>query len=317
VKGSFRIGTRGSALALCQANWVKTCLEQAYPDIRFHLVTIKTTGDSILGVPLAKVGGKGLFVKEIEEALLQREIDLAVHSMKDVPAQLPEGLKLGATTKRENPCDVLLTWSQKRLEALPLKSRIGTSSLRRQAQLLESRPDLRIESLRGNLDTRIKKLQSRIVDGIVVAAAGVIRMGWKNQITEYLSPTQIIPAIGQGALAIETGEDDWETNELIAFLHHEETGQTVAAERSFLKRLEGDCQIPIAALGVINDGKLTLSGMIGSLDGNLIVRDCGEDRAENAEKLGADLAEKLLAAGGRALLEERYGKAIVSRKGDS
>jgi len=308
VKGTFHIGTRGSALALWQANWVKTCLEKEYPNILFHVVTIKTTGDTILDVPLANVGGKGLFVKEIEEALLSGAIDLAVHSMKDVPAELPKGLRLGATTKRENPCDALIAMPEKRLETLSPKSRIGTSSLRRQAQLLNMRPDLTIAPLRGNLDTRIKKLQSENIDGIVVAAAGVIRMGWEEKVTEYISPSQLLPAVGQGALGIETRENDLETNELIALLHHEDTGRTVTAERSFLRTLEGGCQIPIAAFGIIDNGRLSLNGMIGSLDGKVILRDQSEDATENAEKIGTDLAEKLLSAGGKSLLNEIYGK---------
>ncbi len=308
MKGTFHIGTRGSALALWQANWVKTCLEKEYPNILFHVVAIKTMGDKILDVPLANVGGKGLFVKEIEEALLSGAIDLAVHSMKDVPAELPKGLRLGATTKRENPCDALIAMPEKRLETLPPKSRIGTSSLRRQAQLLNMRPDLTIEPLRGNLDTRIKKLQSENIDGIVVAAAGVIRMGWEEKIAEYISPSQLLPAVGQGALGIETRENDLETNELIALLHHEDTGRTVTAERSFLRTLEGGCQIPIAAFGIIDNGRLSLNGMIGSLDGKVILRDQSEDATENAEKIGTDLAEKLLSAGGKSLLNEIYGK---------
>ena len=308
MKGTFHIGTRGSALALWQANWVKTCMEKEYPNIFFQLVTIKTTGDKILDMPLADIGGKGLFLKEIEEALLREEIDLAVHSMKDVPAELPQGLRLGATTKRENPCDVLIAIPERRLETLPPRSRIGTSSLRRQSQLLNMRSDLRIEPLRGNLDTRIKKLQTENIDGIVVAAAGVIRMGWEEKITEYISPSQLLPAVGQGALGIETRENDSDTNELIAFLHHEDTGRTVTAERSFLRTLEGGCQIPVAAFGSIDNGRLSLSGMIGSLDGKVILRDQSEDATENAEKIGTDLAGKLLSAGGKSLLNEIYGK---------
>ena len=306
MKNTFYIGTRGSDLALRQANWVKALLKERYPHNYFELVKIKTRGDKIRDVPLANVGGKGLFIKEIEEALLEGRIDLAVHSMKDVPTVLPSGLKLGAVTKRENPFDALIAHQKKRLPELPRGARIGTSSLRRQAQLLNFRPDFTVEPLRGNLDTRIKKLETENLDGIVVAASGLIRMGWEEKITEYLYQAKFLPAIGQGALGIETREDDSETDELIYFLHHHDTARTVLAERSFLKTLEGGCQVPVAAFGIIDKEKLSLKGMIGSLDGKVILCDKMEDTKEKAEEIGFELGEKLLSAGGKSILEEIY-----------
>jgi len=308
LKDTFYIGTRGSALALCQANWVKTCLEEKYPRFFFELVEIKTTGDKILNVPLAKVGGKGLFVKEIEEALLDRRIDLAVHSMKDVPVVLPYELMIGVITKRESPFDVLVSRGDNRLEDLPRGARLGTSSLRRQSQLLNFRPDFTINSLRGNLDTRLKKLETESLDGIIVAAAGVIRMGWEEKITAYISTKNLLPAIGQGALGIETRKNDSETNKIVSSLHHAESALAVTAERAFLKKLEGGCQVPIAAFGAIEKRTLHLEGLIGSLDGKVIVRDKVKGVSEDAERLGVYLAEKLLSAGGEAILEEIYEK---------
>ncbi|MCD6353016.1 MAG: hydroxymethylbilane synthase [Proteobacteria bacterium] len=298
------MGTRGSALALCQTNRVKERLEERYPHLSFQVVTIKTTGDKITDVPLAKVGGKGLFVKEIEEALLERRIDLAVHSMKDLPGVLPPDLILGAITKREDPRDIFISRKEKYLKRLPRGARIGTSSLRRQSQLLSFRPDFIIDPLRGNLDTRIKRLETSKLDGIIVAAAGIIRMGWKDKITQYLPATTILPAIGQGALGIETRRDDAETNKLIFSLNHLETSRTVGAERAFLKRLEGGCQVPIAGFGMIEKGLLSLEGLIGSLDGKVVVRDRIEGVPEEAERMGIALAEKLLSEGGRVILEE-------------
>jgi hydroxymethylbilane synthase len=252
------------------------------------------------------VGGKGLFVKEIEEALIKNKIDLAVHSLKDVPTFLPQELMLSVISKRENPLDALISREGRRLEELPAHARLGTSSLRRQAQILNLRPDFKIETLRGNLDTRIKKLETEKLDGIIIAAAGVIRMGWEGKITQYLDAEKFLPAIGQGALGIETRRDDRTTNEIVAFLHHPDTAHCVCAERSFLKRLEGGCQVPIAAFGKIANGKLFLEGLISSLDGKKIIRDMIEGNPEEAEKIGLLLAEKLLNAGGTAILEEIY-----------
>jgi hydroxymethylbilane synthase len=252
------------------------------------------------------VGGKGVFVKEIEEALIKNKIDLAVHSLKDVPTFLPQELMLGVIPKRENPLDALISREGRLLEELPVHARLGTSSLRRQAQLLNLRPDFKIETLRGNLDTRIKKLETEKLDGIIIAAAGVIRMGWEEKITQYLDSAKFLPAIGQGALGIETRREDRTTHEIVFFLNHPDTAHCVCAERSFLKKLEGGCQVPIAAFGKIANGKLFLEGLISSLDGKKIIRDTIEGNPEEAEKIGLLLAEKLLNAGGNAILEEIY-----------
>ena len=306
AKDTLSIGTRGSALALRQAEWVKIQLKGRYPQFDFKLVKIKTMGDKIHDAPLAHVGGKGLFVKEIEEALIKNKIDLAVHSLKDVPTFLPQELMLSVTPKRENPLDALISREGSRLEELPVHARLGTSSLRRQAQLLNLRPDFKIEPLRGNLDTRIKKLETEKLDGIIIATAGVIRMGWEAKITQYLDSEKFLPAIGQGALSIETRREDRTTNEIVAFLNHADTAHCVCAERSFLKRLEGGCQVPIAAFGKIANGKLFLKGLISSLDGKKIIRDTIKGNPEEAEKIGLLLAEKLLNAGGTAILKELY-----------
>ena len=303
-KDTFSIGTRGSALALWQADWVKEQLKEFFPRRSFQVVTIKTTGDKITDVPLAKVGGKGLFVKEIEEALLDRRIDLAVHSIKDMPSVLPPELILGAITKRENPQDALISRDGTDLERLPLGARIGTSSLRRQSQLLRYRPDFIVTSLRGNLDTRIKKLETERLDGIIIAAAGVIRMGWKEKITQYLPVKTMLPAIGQGALGIEIRRSDPETERIVSFFHHSESARTVEAERAFLRRLEGGCQVPIAGFATIANDVLSLEGLIASLDGKAVVRDRIEGVPEEAEKMGVALADKLLAEGGRVILDE-------------
>jgi hydroxymethylbilane synthase len=246
-KKRLRIGTRGSALALWQAEWVKAQLLAAHEELAVELLVIKTTGDKILDVPLAKVGGKGLFVKEIEEALLDGRADLAVHSVKDMPAELPEGLHLAVMPPREDPRDALISRNGAGLQALPHGARVGTSSLRRAAQLLHLRPDLRIETLRGNVDTRLRKLESEGFDAIVLAAAGLKRMELSHVVSEYLEPERILPAVGQGALGIETRTGDGFTNEMVASLAHQQTMTIVRAERAFLKRLEGGCQVPIGA----------------------------------------------------------------------
>lgn len=300
----LRIGTRGSRLALAQAGWVAEELKARWPDLVVTLSPIKTTGDKILDVPLAKVGGKGLFVKEIEEALLQGRIDLAVHSLKDLPVELPQGLVIGATPIREDPRDVLISKDKRTFSELPLRARIGTSSLRRKVQLLYARPDLDILPLRGNLDTRIRKLETEDLHAIVVAAAGVKRLGITARITEYLPEEISIPAIGQGALAVEVREDDEETLKLAKALDHWETRQATKAERAFLQRLFGSCQVPIAAYAKIANGRLIISGMVASLDGKRLVRETMEGDPAGAEALGIALAEKLLASGADRILAE-------------
>ena len=308
----IRIGTRGSPLALWQANWVRKRLSQAHPQLNVSLTRIKTKGDKLIDVNLAKVGGKGLFVKEIEEELLKGRIDLAVHSMKDVPVQLPEGLHIRSIPRRENPGDVLISRDHLTLEELPLGATIGTSSLRRKAQLLSYRPDFHIVPLRGNVDTRLKKLDSMGLDGIVLAAAGVKRMKLEGTISQSISPEVCLPAIGQGALGIETRIADEEANQYLSVLDHEATHMSVIAERAFLRRLEGGCQVPIAALGSVSDqGKLMLKGLVGTLDGRKLIKGGITGEIEKAEELGMALAESLLSQGANEILGEIYGREIV------
>ncbi|MBI1912060.1 MAG: hydroxymethylbilane synthase [Deltaproteobacteria bacterium] len=306
MKKKVVIGTRGSMLALWQANWVKSELEKRYPDIEVSLEKIKTTGDKILDVPLAKVGGKGLFVKEIEEALLEGRVHLAVHSMKDVPTFFPEGLHLRCITEREDPRDAVFSRNNVKLLDLPKGARIGTSSLRRQAQLLHARPDFEILQLRGNLDTRMKKLDDGEYDAIILAGAGVNRLGWSARITELLPVELSLPAIGQGALGIETPTNDEFINNLVAFFDHPPTSYAVRAERALLKRLEGGCQVPIAAYGQLSGDTLTLRGLVASPNGKTFVRDSISGHKDTAEAMGAELGERLLKAGAYDILKELY-----------
>jgi hydroxymethylbilane synthase len=302
----LRIGTRGSQLALYQAVWVKEKLTRAHPDLNITLIKIKTTGDKIQDAPLAKIGGKGLFVKEIEEALIQRKIDLAVHSIKDVPTEFPKGLHLSVITKREDPRDVFISKEGKPLKDLPQKAKIGTSSLRRQAQLLHFRSDFELIPLRGNLDTRLKKLKTMDLDGIVLALAGVKRLGLEEKITEIIPPEISLPAIGQGALGIETRQGDKKVEEQIQFLKDQDSWIAVSAERAFLKKLEGGCQVPIAAFARIIGASLHIDGLVGTSDGKKLVRHHRVGPIEKAESLGIELAEILLGKGAKEILDEVY-----------
>ena len=292
-----------------QAEWVKEQLTPLVPGIEIILHRIHTSGDKILDVPLAKIGGKGLFVKEIEEALLRNEIDLAVHSMKDVPSVLPDELEIICVPEREDPRDALVSRDRLPLEKLQQGARIGTSSLRRQSQLLYFRDDFHIHMLRGNLDTRLKKLQQGDYDAVVLAAAGLRRLGWADEVTEFLPPDISLPAIGQGALGLEGRRDDGFVKELVAKLEHGTTRIGVDAERAFLARLEGGCQVPIAGHAVINDDQLILDGLIASVDGQRYVREKIVGSTADAHKLGVELADRLLASGGRPILQEIYGAA--------
>ncbi|HLG21933.1 MAG TPA: hydroxymethylbilane synthase [Candidatus Manganitrophaceae bacterium] len=300
----LKIGSRGSRLALWQAEWVQAELQKK--GIRAEINKIKTTGDKILDVPLAKVGGKGLFVKEIEEALLRREIDLAVHSMKDVPSEIPAPLHLAAVPRREEPRDALVSRRGVRFADLPDGATIGTSSLRRQCQLRAVRPDLRFVSLRGNLDTRLRKLEEGEFDAIILAAAGLRRMGWSDRITEILPPEISLPAVGQGALGIECRRDDHEVNAQIAFLNDPESACCIAAERAFLIRLEGGCQAPIAGYATKEGERLTMEGLVASLDGKRVIRERKIGRASEGAALGVKVAETVLAKGADAILKEIY-----------
>ena len=299
----IKIGTRGSKLALQQSAWVRKRIAERHPGLSIEVVRIKTTGDKITDVPLAQVGGKGLFVKEIEEALLRGDIDLAVHSMKDVPTDLPSGLHLGAITEREDPRDVLISREGQRLKQLPVGARIGTSSLRRKAQLLAINPQWEIIPLRGNLDTRIRRLETAGLDAVIVAAAGVRRMGLEQKVTEPLPFTTMLPAVGQGALGIECREEGG-INELIAFLRHAESTMAVQGERAFLRRLEGGCQVPIAAYGKVERGRLLLRGLVARLDGSQLFR--AEAQGDDPESVGKQVAEDLLVQGAEEVLQEIY-----------
>ena len=316
AKKKIIIGTRGSKLALWQAEWVKSALLKLNPGLTIELNKIKTTGDKILDVPLAKVGGKGLFVKEIEEALLNGEADLAVHSMKDVPTDFPNGLHLAVICKREDPRDAFIAPIQnskfkiQNFKSLPRGATVGTSSLRRACQLLSIRPDLKIEQLRGNLDTRLRKLDEGQFDAIILAAAGVKRLGWAERITETIEPEVSLPAIGQGAIGIECRIDNEFINSLIAPLNHNETSICVKAERACLKKLEGGCQVPIAAHATLSNDKLSMDGLVGSVSGDRIIKSHIEGSPKDAESLGLKLAEDLLSKGAKEILDEVYGKNI-------
>jgi len=304
----IRLGSRGSILALWQAEHIRAEVEKR-TGRKVEITKIRTTGDVILDVPLAKVGGKGLFVKEIEEALLEDRIDLAVHSMKDVPTDLPDRLEIVCITRREDPRDAFLSVKHARFEDLPKGAKVGTSSLRRQTQLLGLRPDLSIGQLRGNLDTRIRKMEEGQYDAIILAAAGLRRLGWDGKIRQYLPAELSIPAIGQGALGIEIRRDDTRTREAVSFLDDRETSLAVRAERGFLKRLEGGCQVPIAAHGTVSGGTVALAGLIGRPDGTEILRGTRSGGAADPEAIGVALAEELLARGGRRILDEVYRQA--------
>lgn len=309
MKSKIIIATRGSKLALWQAEWVRSEILRLNPSLEVGLLKIKTTGDKILDVPLAMVGGKGLFVKEIEEALLRGEADLAVHSMKDVPTDLPEGLHLSAILKREDPRDAFI--ARKGIGSfndLAIGSHIGTSSLRRSCQLLSRRHDLKITSLRGNLDTRLRKLNEGQFDAIILALAGVKRLGFEGSVTEVLSPEISLPAIGQGAIGIECRIKDEFINSLLLPLNHSETAYCVRAERAMLKILEGGCQVPIAAYARFINGGLFIEGLVGSVSGERIIRAEIKGSPDNAEALGSALAEDLLSKGAREILDEVYGR---------
>jgi hydroxymethylbilane synthase len=305
---TMRIATRGSQLALWQARHIQGRLEERYPGLRVELVVIKTRGDKILDVPLAKVGGKGLFVKEIEDALLAGAADMAVHSMKDVPAELPQGLKIGVIPQREQPTDTLLSVHYAGLDALPSGARVGTSSLRRQTQLLAVRPDLNVVSLRGNLDTRVRKLHEGAFDAIVVATAGLRRLGLSAPHAEELAPPRFYPAVAQGALGIEYRTDRPDLDELLSFLDHPASRVCVEAERAFLFALDGGCQVPIAGHALLDDAGRTvhLTGLVADLSGDTIIVRSGTAKLKDAAALGASVAQEVLGAGGRAILEAVY-----------
>jgi len=297
------IGTRGSKLALWQTNFVAKKLKQ-FTDAEILIKKIKTQGDKILDSPLAKIGDKGLFVKEIELALNEKKVDLAVHSMKDVPTELPDGLIIASIVEREDPRDVLISKEKKSLSDLPKGARVGTSSLRRKAQLLSFRSNLTIVDVRGNLDTRLEKMDSGDFEAIILAAAGIDRMGWSDRISERISTDVILSAVGQGAIGIEIREDDDIIRKLVGKLNHLPTYRAVVAERALLRRLEGGCQIPVGSLGVVKDDSLELIGMVASLDGKRLIRDSISGKSSEAEDMGVELAERLIENGADEILEE-------------
>jgi len=301
------IGTRGSKLALVQAYSIKNALLEKYPDLNVNIKIIKTKGDKILDVPLAKVGGKGLFVKEIEDALLTGDIDLAVHSMKDVPAEIPKGLDVGVITRREDPRDCIVFKDCDSFESLPGGASIGTSSLRRRAQLLRLRSDLNIVPLRGNLDTRLEKLNKGFYDAIIVAAAGLNRLSLSPFKKELFDTSLFIPAIGQGALGLEYRRND-KVGDIVRFLDHYETRVAVTAERAFLRRLQGGCQVPIAGFASVIDQKIIFRGLVSDEDGIEIISHMALAPVGDAEKLGDELAVKLLNMGAKKILDMFYGK---------
>ncbi len=301
---TLKIGTRGSKLALWQADWVKSAIEVGHPGLTTQIEIIKTKGDKILDVPLAKVGGKGLFVKEIEDALTNGRIDLAVHSMKDMPAEIPEGLCIGAIPKRENPQDVLISKQNRKFFKLRNGAHIGTSSLRRAAQLLYARPDIVIHPLRGNLDTRLKKLETENLDAIVLAAAGVHRLGVEDRIAEYLDEKLMLPAVGQGALCIEIRKEDHDVKSVLTSLDHYDTRLVVLGERSFLNRLRGGCQVPVAGHGQLKNQTLTLYGLVASLDGRTLIKENLSGPGHDSERIGKQLADRLLSMGADKILKE-------------
>ncbi len=299
----IRIATRKSKLALWQAEHVAERLRRAHPDLHVELVPITTRGDQIQDRSLAAIGGKGLFIKELEVAMEEGRADIAVHSMKDVPAEMPPGMSLGALLERADTRDALISNQFAGVESLPKGARVGTSSLRRQAQLLARRPDLSIEPLRGNVDTRLRKLDEGSLQAIVLASAGLIRLGWESRITERVPASLCLPAVGQGAIGIECREGDAATLKRLAVLEHSPTRIAVTAERALSKRLGGSCQSPIAALAKLEQGMLEVTGMVAEPDGSKLWRDSVRGAPGDAERLGTQLAEQLLAAGAAALLD--------------
>jgi hydroxymethylbilane synthase len=310
MREEIRIGTRSSALAVWQSRYVKDALESTQRDCAIEIIHIKTLGDKILDAPLSKIGDKGLFTKELEQALLDNRIDCAVHSLKDVTTTLPGGLTLGAITGREDIRDVFISHPSKKysgLEALPEGAVIATGSLRRKSQLLAYRSDLNIRDIRGNVNTRLQKLDESEWDGMLLASAGMVRMGLHDRMTQVIDPTIILPAVGQGALAVEIREDDMRMIDILAPIEDDFTRQSTTAERALLKRLEGGCQIPVGAWGRIEKGELVLDAVVGSLNGDRIIRDRMSDDAGKAAELGVRLAETLLRKGADKILAEIRG----------
>ncbi len=306
AKKIIRIATRQSPLALWQAEHVAEKLEKTFPDVTTELVKMVTQGDKILDTPLAKIGGKGLFVKELEVGILEGRADIAVHSMKDVPVEFPEGLHLSVILKREDPTDAFVSNQYQCLSDLPKNAKVGTSSLRRQCQIKEKFPDLEIVSLRGNVNTRLAKLDAGDYDAIILASAGLKRLGMGDRITQQIPPTESLPAIGQGAVGIECRSDDNEMNALLKELHDDETTVRVTAERAMNERLKGGCQVPIGGFAVLKGDKLFIKGLVGAPDGSILYRSERSGNASEAKALGQAVADDLLAQGADKILEALY-----------
>lgn len=303
-KKKLVVGTRSSQLALWQADYVISCLQERYPGLELEKRLMTTKGDQILNAPLAKIGGKGLFTKELETAMLEGEIDLAVHSLKDMPVVVPEGLVITAITERADPGDALVSPRYNSFEELPQGAKVGTSSLRRKAQLLHARPDLQIHDLRGNVNTRLRKMEEEGFDAIILAAAGLKRLGFQDRIRQLLPQALCLPAVGQGALAIETRLADAATREMLAFLNDPATRACTMAERSFLAAVEGGCQVPVGVHAVMTEPEqLQVEAIIASLDGKTLLRDSLTGAADDAQQMGTELANKLLDQGGREILQ--------------
>lgn len=308
MKEILRIATRQSPLALWQANFVKAELEKYHPNLTVELVTMVTKGDVILETPLAKIGGKGLFVKELELALLEERADIAVHSMKDVPMSFPEGLGLAVICEREDPRDAFVSNHYASLAELPEGAIVGTSSLRRQCQLMAAYPHLTVKSLRGNVGTRLSKLDNGEYDAIILASAGLIRLGMPERIKSFISVEDSLPAAGQGAVGIETRVNDTRVLNYLAKLNHNPTACCVMAERAMNTRLQGGCQVPIGGFATLNGEELELNALVGSLDGSTIIRASGKAHQRDAEQLGIRIAEQLLAQGADKILAEVYAE---------
>lgn len=303
----LRLGSRGSELALWQSNWVKQELQKLFPDLEVEIVVIKTQGDKILDSPLSRIGGKGVFTREIDEALLDRSIDLSVHSLKDLPTLIPDGLTIAAVTEREDVHDVFISHPKKNhrnLDALPIGAKLATGSLRRRCQLHHYRPDLEVVQIRGNVPTRFQKLDTSDWDGMILAKAGLTRLNLEDRITEVLPLDLFLPAVGQGALAIEVRSDHGDVLEVVRTLNHEATAIATSAERALLKHLEGGCQTPIGAYARIENGMLKIDALIGSVDGKHVVRSSIHGEPSQAIQLATTLAETLLKGGGERILKD-------------
>ena len=310
----FVIGSRGSDLALWQANYVKTSLENLFPEDQFEIKIIYTTGDRVIDTALSKIGDKGLFTKEIEAALLDGSIDMAVHSLKDLQTEQPDGLVIGTVCERETPNDIFISKSGGEIDVLPRGARVATGSLRRRSQLLHYRPDLNIEEIRGNVPTRLRKFDESDLDGMILAYAGVYRLGLGERVSQLIPFEIMLPAVGQGAVAIEIRSDDQRTAAAVAKLNHQPTRTCITAERAFLRRLEGGCQVPIGAYATLTGESVTLEGIVGSLDGNVVFRESLSGKAEDADSIGTKLADSLIALGARELLDSSREQAAANSR---